>query len=78
MLKKKCIPENVKIDVPKPAQDFKTASTIKKYIIKYPMYTFNINSWGKFEGNKKVIVKKVGRLNVFTIILMETVKDISQ
>lgn len=36
MLKKKCIPENVKIDVPKPAQDFKTASTIKKVHYQVP------------------------------------------
>lgn len=60
MLKKKYekrILENIKIDVTKLAKDFKTALAIKKYIIKYLMYNFNINAWDKFEGNKKVIMK---------------------
>ena len=59
-------------------RDFRVASAIESYTIKYLWYTLNratVNSWKeKFVGNQKAIIKRVGRPHLFDNILNKKVK----
>jgi len=80
----KAIPEQIKREVGMYANDFGTASAIKKFTVKYDKYIFNrttVNSWkNKYNStiaNKDVVFKKAGRPNLLDNNLIKKVKDIA-